>query len=156
MTSTRSNPTRLLLAALCCGALAFASSPRVSDGWTSYGVGFPGTAGKQPALRLAGCAQVGGRLQLAVVEGLNSAPGVFAIGQFQGHFVLPSGLELWINPKQLLMLQPIQLDARGVWSTSWLIGPGTAGTTLNMQAVLLDPGAVGQLSASDAVELTIP
>ncbi len=117
MTSTRSKPAWLLLAALCCGALALgpalASSPRVSDGWTSYGVGFPGTAGKQPALRLAGCAQVGGRLQLAVVEGVSSAPGLFAIGQFQGHYVLPSGLELWINPQQLLALQPIQLDARG-------------------------------------------
>ena len=156
MTTTRSNPTRPLLVALCCGALALSPSPGSSDDWTSYGVGFPGTAGKLPALRLAGCAQVGGGLQLAVVEGASSAPGLLAIGQFQGHFVLPSGLDLWIDPEALLALQPIQLDARGVWSTSWLIGPGTAGTTLNMQAVLLDPGAVGQLSASDAVELTIP
>ena len=130
------------------GALTTFSIPRVHYG---FGKACPGTGGKLPNLVQSNNVTGGGAVTFAIGNGPASAPAVYAFGSNQVNIPLPNGCTLYTPPLATL---GTTLSALGRAKFSATLPAGIA-ATVYVQSVLLDAGATGGYTASNAVTLTV-
>jgi hypothetical protein len=130
------------------GAAATFSIPRIHYG---SGQSCPGSGGLRPNLVLSNNVTGGGDATFAVTNGPAGAAGLFVIGFGTGTFPLPNGCNLYVIPSATL---PYALDANGTFFLT-LTFPAGASAVVSVQAAVIDAGAPGGFSATNAVTLTI-
>jgi hypothetical protein len=119
----------------------------------SYGAGWPGTNGI-PALTASTDPGIGTTLTLQIGNSAGATtPGLLFIGLGPASISLPSGATLLVAPALTI---PITLLAGGT-SISGLLpdDPSLCFTKLDLQGIELDPGAVGKMSFTAGLELSI-
>lgn len=124
----------------------------------SYGTSSPGSGGFLPVFTLDGCARPGGDVTLALQGGLGGALTFVFVGHERVDYQLPNGCHLHIWPFLRESFAVVLLGSgpgQGWFSYAGPIPVEGAGTTHTLQAFLIDPGATGGFTSSNAVELTV-
>lgn len=130
-----------------------------SAGWTiQYGrtIATPGTGGFRPVLGARGPVRLGSLARLVITCGRGGAAGTLRVGT-QRTNVLSGGIRVFTQPA--LVWRSIALDGPsgtgGVGSTveDLPVSRALFGRTFTYQAVLVDPGASGGLSATNGLEI---
>ncbi len=124
-----------------------------SASWTNYGAGWPGTLGV-PSLDVDFSPILNTTFTLAFG---NSAgvitPGVLLVGQARASVQLKYGATLLVAP---LLSIAVSVDAAGLDLPTFIDpDPSLAGIVLDLQGLLLDPGAVHGLAFTAGLELTL-
>jgi len=124
---------------------------------SAYGTGCAGSGGFVPTLATFGCPTPGATVTLQIANGLGGAPAVIGIGA--GSSTAPLGpCVAAILP--LLGTMPMALlhgsgAGNGSHNVPLPLPPNLAPTTLTAQALVVDAGAPGGFTLSNAVELVI-
>lgn len=141
------------------GALRpFLLVPDGCGGFTVYGAGCPGSGGYTPALWGEGCATAGGQVSFAITNGLGASPGALLFGTGTGVLPLKPGCDLQ-NLPLLGATLPLVLGGggAGAGTFSWqaTLPPAIPPLSLQLQAVLLDPGAPGGLTVTNPLAMDV-
>jgi hypothetical protein len=127
--------------------------------FTPYGSGLAGSGGFVPALwGVNGPAS--GNYTIKIDGGLGGAAGLLVVGRAAAQLPFAGGT-LWIDLTQGFVLAPVQLggaagvagagtlDLNGIDVRDWI------GTTLDLQGIFVDPGAVRGLSLTNGLEMDV-
>ena len=125
----------------------------------SYGRGCPGAGGVTPELWVAGVTTPGAAVTVQLAEGLGGATALVLLGTTPAHIPIgASACYLAIQP--VLAGFPLQLDGTGAGAGNASLDTDVptslpVGSTLTLQAWVVDPSAALGASASNGVEITI-
>jgi hypothetical protein len=126
----------------------------------TYGTGCPGSGGHTPVLSLAGCAEPGQPVALALTKGLGGAGAVLLFGIGSAALPLPGGCTLLTAPLLPAVLGPVPLSGtgpgNGLFVVTGTIPLGTATGTIYIQGFVIDPGSSSTYAASNGVVLNVP
>ena len=115
-----------------------------------FGSSCPGSDGAKPILNLTTNTVGGGLIQLAIGNGRRASPMVLGFGSVRTNVPLPGGCTLWTTP---LVTLPGVTDALGRHLTNLAVPASVVGT-MEIQAFVVDPGAVSGFTATNGVTLT--
>jgi hypothetical protein len=127
----------------------------------TYGFGCPGSGGFVPSLSARGCASPGGSLVLDVEHGLGGASSAaFVVGPGPTNVQVGGGCGILIQLAGSFIapftLAGLPVAGQGSASIPVIIPPAIPpGTSLAIQAAILDPASPFQSSASNGLALTI-
>jgi hypothetical protein len=127
----------------------------VPFGLLPYGTATPGSGSLAPRLVGSGSATLGSPVSIDASRGLGGAPGVLLIGGPGSRIAVPVlGGTLLVLP---LISLPVALSGAGTFGLPFALPTSTVnvGAGVNFQALFIDPGAVGGVSMTNAVELWI-
>jgi len=137
--------TVLLAAPLTAGTPEPCAGPYVD-----LGFGKPGTGGLTPRFEVCGELTAGEKADFELIDGLPNAIAFLLVSPTTAPFPFRGGTLAPGMPFSSVM--PFQLDGNGEYKNR---GEGGVGSfTLTLQFVIVDPGAEGGLSHSNALEVT--
>lgn len=129
------------------------------SGITKYGIGCLGSGGFIPHLQLTGCATAGGSVGLTLSGALGGSLAVVFVGLQPASIPIKGGCTALVDPLpgelvlQLAGVGPGNGQATHVGE----MPPGTAaGTSLALQALVIDPGVPSRYSTSNGVHVVLP
>ncbi len=131
---------------------AFILEPHCKGTFTSYGSDCPGTGGIVPTLRGTGCPTPDRPFAVELLDGLANAIGFLFVGSGTGSVPVKPGCELQVLPLAFAPELIILDDLGRMWREEELPA-GTASFDLNVQVLLLDPGAARGISATKPLAL---
>lgn len=125
-------------------------------GWFSAAYGAPcaGTGGLLPAFSGAGCPAPGGVVSVSVANGRPGAFALLALGLGPGSFPVTPSCSAYIDPWTGFLV-PIFLDGAGAATLAFAISPAIVAADAFAQVFIDDPGASGQIAATNALQAHI-
>jgi probable HAF family extracellular repeat protein len=134
--------------------MPFLLIPDCAGSFTPYATGCAGSGDLVPKLAGMGCPAAGQPIGLEVQDGLGGAPGVFALGLGQASLPITPNCSLSIAP--LTTVLPFTLDGHGHHLEVLALPSGIGPATASVQAGILDTGAPGGISATNALSIAMP
>jgi len=122
----------------------------------AYGFGCPGTGGFMPQASMSGCASPGQSITLEISNGLGGADVYVAVGKHQAAKAMSRGCVLRVAPVTKI-LGPFHLSGTGGGNGHLAIGHGVpprlAGSSLTLQAFIVDPEGSSGWTSTNGLEI---
>lgn len=126
---------------------------------TTFGAGCAGSGGFTPSLALSGCPVSGGTVELSVNQTLGGASALLFLGTSQVAVPFCCGCTFLVGgllPIVATLPLPGVGPGNGGLSFQATLPPSLPSISITMQAVVLDPGALGGGAATNGVQMNTP
>lgn len=126
---------------------------------TEYGSGCPGSGGFIPLLRLTGCATAGSSIGLSLSDALGGSLAIIFLGPQPVSIPIKGGCTALVDPLpgHLTLLLSGAGAGKGSSVHVGVLPAGVApGSSVALQALVIDPGVPSRISTSNGVHLVLP